>query len=165
MRPAPAHQHDTRVRPAQASDLAALTALENRVFATDRVSRRSFGRLLATGNATMLVAEAGGQLAGYALVLFRDRTGIARLYSIAVAPEFAGRGIGANLVAAVEQAALARGAGRLRLEVNEANDRAVVLYRRLGYTEFGRHTHYYEDASNALRFEKRLVPNSPRLAE
>src|SRR5215475_7366906 len=166
MRSVLAHQpHAAQVRPAQASDLAALTALEQRAFATDRISRKSFRRLLGSRHAATLVAEIDGKLAGYALVLFREQTGIARLYSIAVAPEVSGRRLGPTLLEAAEQAALARGAGRLRLEVHEANARAIALYRRLGYREFGRHPHYYEDKGHALRFEKRLVPDSPRLRD
>jgi len=166
MRSVLAHQpHAAEVRPAQASDLAALAALEERAFATDRISRKSFRRLLGSRHAATLVAEIDGKLAGYALVLFREQTGIARLYSIAVAPEISGRRLGPTLLEAAEQAALARGAGRLRLEVHEANARAIALYRRLGYREFGRHAHYYEDKGHALRFEKRLVPDSPRLRD
>jgi len=158
-------QHAAQVRPAQASDLATLMAIEERAFATDRISRKSFRRLLGSRHAATLVAEIDGKLAGYALVLFRAGTGVARLYSIAIAPEFSGRRLGPRLVEAAEQAALARGAGRLRLEVHEANAHALALYRRLGYREFGRHEHYYEDKGHALRFEKRLAPASPHLRD
>jgi ribosomal protein S18 acetylase RimI-like enzyme len=163
MRTAPAQHHQLRLRPAQASDLRALIALEELAFASDRMSRRSLRRFLASGEAATIIAEIDGRLAGYVLVLFRRDTGIARLYSIAVAPDCAGRRIGAILVRAAEQAAVERGAARLRLEVHAANDRAIALYRRLGYREFGRHQEYYEDKGNALRFEKRLAPDSPRL--
>src|SRR5512132_2007913 len=84
-----------QVRPAQAADLDALLALESQAFRTDRISRRSFRRLLAAPSAAVMVAEHGGEIAGYALVLFRNGTPIARLYSIAVAPDAAGRRIGA----------------------------------------------------------------------
>ena len=158
-------QHAPSIRPAQPSDLIALLALEELAFTTDRISRKSFRRLLASPAAATLVAEIDGKLAGYVLVLFRPAAGMARLYSIAVAPDFAGRRVGQMLVEAAEHAALARGAGRLRLEVHAANARATALYRRLGYKEFGRHTRYYEDEGDALRFEKRLAPDSPRLRD
>jgi hypothetical protein len=131
---------------------------------TDRISRRSLRRLLRTPSAAFLVAEHDG-LAGYALVLFRASNAIARLYSVAVAPHLAGRGIGAALLAAAEDAALARGATRLRLEAHEANPPAIALYRNAGYRLFGRHAHYYEDGGAALRFEKRLHPPLLRLTE
>jgi ribosomal protein S18 acetylase RimI-like enzyme len=152
-----------RIRPAQAADLDALLALESEAFRTDRISRRSFRRLLAAPSAAAIVAERDSKIAGYALVLFHRGTPIARLYSIAVAPDAAGRRIGATLLAAAEQAAIERGAARLRLEVHEENDRAIALYRKAGYRQFGRHTHYYEDKGHALRFEKRLAPDLHRL--
>src|SRR5437762_9429665 len=45
------------------------------------------------------------------------------------------------------------------LEVHETNHAAISRYRKSGYREFGRHKKYYEDGGDALRFEKRLVPN------
>lgn len=140
-------------------DLEALLGLEHEAFSSDRISRRAMRRLLDAANATVLVAEVDDKLAGYALVLFRRGSTTARLYSIAVARHAAGRRVGATLLAAVEQAAMARGATRLRLEVNAANDPAVRLYRKAGYRLFGRHAQYYEDKGDALRFEKRLVPD------
>jgi ribosomal protein S18 acetylase RimI-like enzyme len=156
--------HETTVRPAAASDLDALAALEEGVFSTDRISRRGFRRFLASPNAAVIVAEVDGKLAGYALVLFRKGTAVGRLYSIAVAPHAGGRRVGATLLKAAEDAAIERGAARLRLEVHEANDPAIALYRKAGYREFGRHARYYGDKGHALRFEKRLHPQIRRLA-
>jgi ribosomal protein S18 acetylase RimI-like enzyme len=148
-----------RVRPAQAADLDGLLALEEQAFRTDRISRGSFRRFLVSPSAAVIVAEFAGELVGYALVLFRKGTPVARLYSIAVAPDAAGRRIGATLLEAAEQAASERGAARLRLEVNEANGPAIALYRNAGYRQFGRRAHYYEDKSHALRLEKKLAPD------
>src|SRR6202011_2581288 len=36
-------------------------------------------------------------------------------------------------------------------------------YRQSGYREFGRHRCYYEDGADALRFEKRLIPDAAAL--
>ena len=95
-------------------------------------------------------------LAGNAIVLFRPRSVIARLYSIAVAPAMSGRGVGTMLLAAAEAAALARGCRAIRLEVHVTNHAAIARYRKSGYREFGRLRRYYEDGGDALRFEKRL---------
>jgi ribosomal protein S18 acetylase RimI-like enzyme len=149
----------TIIRPATGGDLEALVALEQHAFATDRISRRGFRRLVGSGSAAVLVAEIDGCLAGYALVLFRTGNAIARLYSIAAARGFAGRGVGASLLAAAETAGLARGASRLRLEVRETNAPALALYHKAGYRLFGRRPRYYQDGAPALRFEKRLAPS------
>src|SRR6266481_2016083 len=141
---------EIRVRKAERADLDVLTDLEQRVFATDRLSRRSLRRFLNSPTAEVIVAEDAGRLAGTAIVLFRPRSLIARLYSLAVAPQMGGRGAGPMLLAAAEAAAFARDCRAIRLEVHVTNHAAIARY--------------YEDGGDALRFEKRLVPNLPALA-
>jgi ribosomal-protein-alanine acetyltransferase len=145
------------IRPAVLDDLDALAALEARVFATDRLSRRSFRHFLTEDRDELLVADLGGRIAGYALVLFRAGTALGRLYSIAVAPEAAGRGLGRALLDAAETAAEGRGCLFLRLEVREDNAKAKRLYRAAGYRQVARVADYYEDHEPALRLEKRLI--------
>jgi ribosomal protein S18 acetylase RimI-like enzyme len=152
------------VRPAEPADVDAIFALEHRVFATDRISRRSLHRFVTSPTAALMVAARHGALAGYALVLFRRGSGTARLYSIAVAPEHSGHGVGVALLAAAEEAAISRDRMFLRLEVHENNAAAITRYKKSGYRLFGRRFDYYEDRGNALRFEKRLTPKLPRLA-
>src|SRR5262245_31916918 len=91
---------EIRVRKAERGDIDALTELEHRVFASDRLSRRSLHRFLKSATAEVIVAQQGARLAGTAIVLFRPRSVVARLYSIAVAPHMGGRGVGAMLLAA-----------------------------------------------------------------
>lgn len=147
-----------RIRKAAGADLEALMALEQRVFATDRLSPRSLRHFLRSPTAAVIVAEEGGDVAGAAIVLFRPRAVVARLYSIAVFPQLGGRGVAPLLLQAAEQAALGRDCQIVRLEVHQANAAAISRYRKSGYTEFGRRPGYYEDGGDALRFEKRLLP-------
>jgi ribosomal protein S18 acetylase RimI-like enzyme len=147
-----------RLRKAAPADLDALDALEHRVFATDHLSRRSLRHFLRSPTAEVIVAEHDGVLAGTAIVLFRPRSSVARLYSIAVAPHLGGRGVGTMLLEAAEQAAVERGCGAIRLEVHETNAAAISRYRKSHYREFGRYSRYYEDGGDALRFEKPLAP-------
>ena len=158
---APAPQ--IRIRKAERGDLDALMKLEHRVFATDRLSRRSLQRLMRSGTDTVLVAHENGELSGVAIVLFRRGSLAARLYSIAVAPHAGGRGVGTKLLAAAEAEALARGCRVMRLEVHHTNHAAIARYRKSGYREFGRLRRYYEDGGDALRFEKRLMPDTAAL--
>jgi ribosomal protein S18 acetylase RimI-like enzyme len=150
------------VRHAEPGDIAALIDLEHRVFATDRLSRRSLQRLLRSPSARVLVADDGARLAGAAVVLFRQGARVARLYSIAVAPHLSGRGVGPMLLKAAEDAALARQCRAMRLEVHETNHAAITRYRKSGYREFGRQSAYYDDGGDALRFEKPLSPGIRR---
>ena len=148
--------HAVHIRRSRPADLDALWDLENQVFETDRMSRRSLQRILASPAAVALVAEAAGATVGAAIVLFRANSSIARLYSLAVAPNHTGRGIASALLLAAEKTARAHGSHLLRLEVHEKNHGAIKCYRKAGYHEFGRHHAYYEDRGRALRFEKAL---------
>lgn len=149
------------IRPATLSDIDALVAVENAVFATDRISRRSFRQLIEGDTAETFIAEAGGGIRGYAMVLFRQGSGVARLYSLAVMPDGTGGGIGRKLLETAEQAAFDRDRLVLRLEVREDNARALSLYEKNGYRRIGREESYYEDGAPALRYEKLLRGNAP----
>jgi len=149
------------VRSGSASDLDALVDLDTKVFASDRMSRRSIRHFLTTSTAELIVAELDQRIVGWTVILFRPKSAIARLYSIAVAPLDCGCGVGPSLLAAAEETAQARGCHSLRLEVHERNLRAIALYHKAGYREFGRHHQYYGDKCHALRFEKALMRSAP----
>lgn len=149
------------LRPAQPADIPALLAIEERCFATDRLTRRSFHYLLTRAKATGLVEVHGDKVVGYALVSFHSGTSLARLYSFAVDPDRRGLGVAKRLLDAAEQAARARDCIYLRLEVRRDNTPAITLYKASGYREFGVYTDYYEDHMEALRLEKRLGTTGP----
>ncbi|WP_353859537.1 ribosomal protein S18-alanine N-acetyltransferase [Azospirillum formosense] len=149
------------LRQAQPADIPALLAIEERCFATDRLTRRSFQYLLTKAKATGLVEVHSGAVVGYALVSFHSGTSLARLYSFAVDPDHRGRGVAKRLLAAAEQAARSRDCIYLRLEVRRDNAPAIDLYKKAGYREFGVYTDYYEDHMEALRLEKRLGHSGP----
>jgi len=155
------------VRPAGTADLPALMRLETSAFSENRLSRRSLHHLLTRAHAFCLVAELRGTIVGYALVLLRRGTSLARLYSFAVNPERRGEGLGRTLLRAAEREAAGHHAQVMRLEVRPDNAAAIALYRAAGYRQFGRYMDYYEDHAAALRFEKRLAldlsPREPRV--
>lgn len=148
------------VRRAGASDLHAVDRIEARSFAKDRFPRRNLARALKSGASLFLIAEFGGTPAGYAMILFRRGAAVARLYSIAVDPEYRGRGVAVTLLDEAAQAAAARGADRLRLEFRPSNAAAGRLYERAGFTLLERRPAYYDDGEDAIRMEKRLAPRA-----
>jgi ribosomal protein S18 acetylase RimI-like enzyme len=149
------------IRPARLSDIDALVAIETAAFATDRISRRSFRQLIEAATAETLVATGPAGPIGYAMVLFRHGTGVARLYSIALLPSAAGSGAGRLLLEAAEKIAYERDRLLIRLEVREDNARAIALYERNGYHRIGREPDYYQDGEAALRYEKLLRGETP----
>jgi ribosomal protein S18 acetylase RimI-like enzyme len=149
---------NVRIRSAELSDLDELVALEEHSFATDRLSRAQFRRHLDSDSAKVLVASTGPhRFLGTAVVFFRKRSGVARLYSIATHHAARGQGVGSALLDAVEQLARRRRCRALRLEVRTDNHGAVRLYERLGYRRTGHATAYYEDGADAWRYEKLLA--------
>ena len=145
-----------RIRRATPEDLPALLALESSAFTTDHLSARQYRQHLVSPTGLVLVATDASGLLGSALVFFRHQSDLARLYSIAVAHGARGRGVGEALLAAVEDAALHRGARRMRLEVRHDNAAAMRLYERRGYARFAERPGYYEDGGHAWRYEKKL---------
>ncbi|MEP0071928.1 MAG: peptidase C39 family protein [Marinomonas sp.] len=144
------------VRSAQIEDLKPLLSLEEKAFAGDRLSRRSFRRAMTSSGSALLVAVNEGGLLGYALLHLRQGTHLARLYSLAVAPEARGLGVAKALIQACEKQAIKKGKNLLRLEVSDVNLSALSLYRKMGYQEFGHYDAYYEDQTDAIRMQKVL---------
>ena len=144
------------VRTAEIGDVSKLVAIECRCFEADRVSARSFRHLLRHAHSINLVATVDSAVVGYVTVLLRKGSDLARVYSLAVDPQWQGRGIGARVLEAAEGRAATAGCRRLRLEVRADNDRAVRQYERAGYVQFGERAGYYEGGETALRFEKHI---------
>ncbi|ABC23562.1 GCN5-related N-acetyltransferase [Rhodospirillum rubrum ATCC 11170] len=156
-----------RTRLLGSDDLSDLVSLETASFTGDQLSRRSLQRLLKRPNALFVGVEeegAGQGLLGYALVLLRTGTSLARLYSLAVGPTARGRGAGRALLAAAEAAAVDQGASAMRLEVRPDNAAAITLYKSSGYSEFAVYQGYYEDLSDALRLSKPLLVDTNRVS-
>ena len=149
------------IRDAVLEDLQPLMALEQLSFPGDRLSSRQFRRFIRSDNSRTLIIEEQGQLAGYALLLFHHRTHLARLYSLAIHPQWRQRGLARQLMSACEHEALERGYLTLRLEAREDNPGARNLYQQLGYRPIRLLAHYYDDAADGIRLEKRLQPGKP----
>jgi len=146
------------LRNASLADLPRLLELEA-LFPGDRLSPRQMRRHLLGGRQVFRVAEDGDGLLGYALVFLRRGSDLARLYSLVVAPEARGRGLGLALLRDAEAGARQRGAGRVRLEVREDNAPAIALYQAAGYLEQQSRPAYYEDGAAARCFLRALAPS------
>ena len=81
------------IRHATLNDLEALVKIEDSCFDTDRLSRRNFRYLLKKGHAETLVEEENAVVRGYTMLLFNDGISLARLYSLAVDPQYQRMGV------------------------------------------------------------------------
>jgi len=143
-----------RYRDANAGDLRAICTLGQEVntahqaawpdvFAPpgDMESQEALWRQgIGAPDATTFVAESDGQVIGFVNVfVVNDKNPLllpvttARLGSVGVAKAHRGQGIGTELVRRAEEWAAGRGAVRITLNVWTFNERAVELYRELGY--------------------------------
>ena len=105
----------------------------------------------------VIVATIGGQIAGYVPRAQQGRT-IARIFSLAVDPRFARRGVGSALLAATEKYALRHERQAVTLEVRYDNAPAIALYEKWGFRPFGEHEDYYADGATALATRKSRRP-------
>ncbi len=149
-----------RLEAASVDDLPALVALEDAAFAGDRISARSWRRLMRSTSSSVTVArdaaEGEARIVGSAVLLRRSNSSVARLYSIAVAPDSRGRGVSTALLEDAIQRMRDAGAAVLRLETRADNAAAQRLFARRGFVARGRKTAYYEDGEDALLFQKSL---------
>jgi ribosomal-protein-alanine N-acetyltransferase len=95
-------------------------------------------------------------LLGYAGCWFIEDE--AHLMTIAIAPEWHGRGLGEWLLLGVLDLVEARGAAVCTLEVRVSNAEAQALYRKLGFEVAGQRRRYYQDNG-----EDALIMTTPPL--
>ncbi len=146
-----------RLRRGRLGDLDTLAALEQDFFTADhQISRRGLRHFITSPNSALIIAEIGGRVAGCVLVLYRQGSRRARLYTIAVGRDFQRRGLARQLLTAAERSAIRRGRRTMRLEVRADDAGAIALYTSSGYRLFGRWPGYYDSRIDALRFEKAL---------
>lgn len=147
-------QNMPRYREALISDLPSICVLGNEVnafhhdnlpdiFAAEGEPERDRAHWLQSierENATTFVAEASGTLVGFVTVGIVDESlslliplRYGRIGTIGVAADFRDQGIGRSLMALAEDWAHARGVVDIRLNIWAFNDRAMRLYKSLGY--------------------------------
>ena len=137
----------------QESDLPQIEKIEQESF-SDPWPLDAFRPVLRFPVLYGILAEDGGQVLGYACtqVVFEEM----ELQNIAVAPWARGKGVGAALLAAVEENAKSRGAEYGFLEVRVSNAPAISLYQKFGYQQIGVRKNYYPDGEDAIVMKKDL---------
>ena len=137
-------------------DVPAVNALEQRLFPVDAWPLQMFiDELSQPETRRYFVAESNGGIVGYAGVMCIEP--IADVQTIAVVPEYEGRGIGSTLLTRLVREARVRRALDLLLEVRADNPRAQQLYRRFGFEQIHVRPRYYRDGVDALIMRLQLA--------
>ncbi|MCD2175534.1 GNAT family N-acetyltransferase [Rhizobium sp. C4] len=82
------------------------------------------------------------------------------IFSVAVHPDNAGKGIGPRLIAEAERRARLAGKARMTLYTNALMIRNIALYRKLGYREIGRRPNAARPGFTIVDMEKALIEPS-----
>ncbi|WP_442545965.1 ribosomal protein S18-alanine N-acetyltransferase [Arthrobacter sp. KN11-1C] len=141
-------------------DVTAVEVLERRLFPVDAWPMQMFfDELAQIDTRRYVVAEADGQIVAYAGLMCIEP--IADVQTIAVVPEFEGRGIGSAILTELIEEARRRGAVEVLLEVRADNPRAQALYVRFGFEQIHVRRRYYRDGTDALIMRLTLTEGIP----
>ncbi|SLK06557.1 [SSU ribosomal protein S18P]-alanine acetyltransferase [Arthrobacter sp. P2b] len=137
-------------------DVTAVSVLEQKLFPIDAWPLQMFLNELAQPDTRRyLVAESADGIVGYAGLMCIEP--IADVQTIAVVPDYEGRGIGSTLLTALIDEARRRYAADLLLEVRADNPRAQRLYLRFGFEQIHVRPRYYRDGVDALIMRLQLT--------
>ena len=109
-------------------------------------------RAIRARDTVVLVAAVQNPLVGFAIMNFGDTR--AHLSLLAVKPTHQRRGIGARMMAWLEESALVAGVATINLELRTNNSAARDFYRALGFTETAYIPGYYQGVETALRMSR-----------
>ncbi len=148
---------EVTIRRATVHDLEAVAAIERSCFEPgDAFSRRQLHYLVTRSQGGCRVACRGNEVVGYLSLLARRTAQNLRIYSVAVAPEARGLGVGQQLVDAAVDAARELGLRTLTLEVRTDNRPAIALYERNGFRCDKLLRGYYHDGTDAHRMSLKV---------
>lgn len=124
------------------ADADAVSEIEIKSFALPW-RRDTFYEVVQRENTVYIVGELDGKIIAYAgaWLSFNE----AEVMSVAVSPEFRGRGVGTKLFGELLRLCRERGANAVTLEVRPSNAAAIKLYESFGLKSVGRRKKYYVD--------------------
>jgi [ribosomal protein S18]-alanine N-acetyltransferase len=136
-------------------DLDQVSKVETASFPDSPYSKLDFVSCLLIARDGFVVACKDGSVIGYVIAMRRGQEG--SIQSIAVLPEFRGKGIGEVLM----RSAIDHLTGRFKrayLLVDVNNERAIRLYRKLSFNDTGKVIKaYYPNGDDAIEMAKELV--------
>jgi ribosomal protein S18 acetylase RimI-like enzyme len=118
------------------------------------------GKAIRARDTNVLVADVKQHLVGFAIMDFGETA--AHLSLLAVKPTHQRCGIGKQLVAWMEEAALTAGITSVSLELRSNNFPARTFYRMLGYKELAYIPGYYRGVETAVKMGRDIRRIAPK---
>ncbi len=134
-------------------DITRVMAIEERVFPTTAWSTAQFWSELARDDRTYLVTQVDDDVVAYAGVMTRKPT--ADIQTLAVDPDWRGRGLARDLLRRLLAVAGDRGCTETLLEVRADNAEAAALYAAEDFEVIARRAGYYGPGEDALIMRRR----------
>jgi ribosomal-protein-alanine acetyltransferase len=145
------------IRPATAADLTTILGLEQVLFPDDAWPLDKFDDDLRSPYARFIVAADAGRVVGYAIAQHLTSNDVADIQNIAVVESHRGRGIGAQLLDALDAWSVDQGATSIMLEVRDDNTVAQSMYAGRGFEVIATRAKYYQPAGvDALVMRKEV---------
>ena len=144
------------IEPATWRDLNSLRYVERVCFPKDYWPLWDLIGVLTLPKVIRLKAVVQDTMVGFIASDIRSSERLAWIATVAVLPEYRGRGIGTALITSCE---IQVGVPAMRLTVRASNKDAIRLYRELGYEQKEVWRHYYQDGEDGIIMEKRLQGN------
>ena len=146
---------ELHLRAYQPDDFEALYAIDQACYPPGiAYSKRLLRWFLRLPRAECLVAEAGGQIAGFILAEHADE--YAHIITIDVLAAQRRRRVGTALLEAIEQSLAGRGVRQVELETATDNHAAVAFWQKHGYRTVGVLKRYYLERLDAYSMHKPL---------
>lgn len=143
------------IRQAHVEDISQLLDIEHYCY-DDPWPREAFEEEIGNGIAGIgMVAEDDGIIVGFITGLTMAQE--LQVHNIAVHPDYQGRGIGRQLMEAVDDLGRAGDYQRISLEVRQDNDIACKLYMSLGFKAVGARKDFYGPGQDASLYTKELT--------
>lgn len=143
------------IREAHVEDISQLLDIEHYCY-DDPWPREAFEEEIGNGVAGIgMVAEDDGIIVGFITGLTMAQE--LQVHNIAVHPDYQGRGIGRQLMEAVDDLGRAGDYKRISLEVRRDNDIACKLYLSLGFKAVGTRKDFYGPGQDASLYTKELT--------
>lgn len=144
------------LRLASERDIDFLVGIHTISFETERITRKEFLMHLRSNRSRVVICQDSLPIA-YCIGVYLFTSKRARLYSVGVMPDNRRRGILLSFLQDFERDAIENKLTELFLEVEEDNERALNIYKRFGFEQYGIFPKYYENGKDAIRLKKLLT--------